>query len=148
VALATKIFKLYGRAQWAKVQPDQLDLNYDKKSKSWRIDVYLEPKSLELFHQSGLQLKVRKGEDGDYVTFKRPEQKIFKDEIKDMGPPYVTDKEGNPITARVGNGSKVMVELSVYDSRNGKGHTLEGVVVHDLVEYKEGPAVIEAEVPW
>jgi hypothetical protein len=146
--LATKIFKLYGSANWAKVQPDQLDLNYDKKSKSWRIDVFLDPKSLDLFHQSGLQLKVRESDGNKYVSFKRPEQKIFRDEIKDMGPPYVVDTEGNPITARIGNGSKVMVELSVYDSRNGKGHTLEGVVVHDLVEYKEGPQVLEAEVPW
>ena len=146
--MATKIFKLYGTTQWAKVQPTQLDLNYDKKSKSWKVDVFLDPKSLELFHQSGLQLKVRQGDEGNFVTFRRPEQKIFRDEIRDMGPPYVVDTEGNPITAEVGNGSKVMVELSVYDSRNGKGHTLEGVVVHDLVEYKGGPPTLEAEVPW
>lgn len=146
--MATKTYKFYGTARWAKIQPDQLDLNYDKKSKSWKIDLVMTPGSLELYKQSGLQLKLREDKEGTYTSFRRPERKIFKDEVREMDPPYVVTPDEVAITTRIGNGSRVAVEVDVYDSMNGKGHTMKGVTVHELVPYEDSAKVLEEEVPW
>lgn len=146
--MATKTYTLYGTCKWAKVQPDQLDLNYDKETKAWKIDLYLTPGSLEIFEKSGLQLKLRSDDDGQYIQLKRPEKKIFNDTIEELAPPYVIDAAGENFTGRVGNGSKVAVEVDVYDTRKGKGHTLVGIQVHDLVPYEDTKKAIEEEFPW
>lgn len=79
-------------------------------------------------------------DDGKYVTFSRPISKIIKDETKEQGPPWVLwEVEGEEVDfddpRRIGNGSVVTCKISVYDTRMGKGHTLEAVRVDDLVEY-------------
>jgi hypothetical protein len=146
--MATKYYTLYGTAKWAKVQPDQLDLNYDKKSKSWKIDLYMTPGSLEIFKQSGLQLKLREDDEGTYARFTRPEQKLIKDNIERMKPMEITDAEGSPVEVKIGNGSKVAIEISVYDTFKGKGHTLNSVVVHELVPYEDAKKSVAEDLPW
>lgn len=148
--MATKIYKLYGSCKWAKVQPDQLDLNYDGETKSWRLDLFMTEGSWEIFNKIGTSLKVREDkESGEkYVTFRRQEKSIINDEVKDNGPPYVVLEDGLPLETKIGNGSKVCIEIEVYDSMKGKGHRLVGVVVHDLVLPPEGPEVVAEDVPW
>jgi hypothetical protein len=146
--MGTKVYKFFGTAKWAKVLPKQLDLNYDKTSKSWKIDLYMTEGSLALYRQSGLQLKERSDADGTFVQFRRPERKIIKGEVIDMSPPYVVTADDAPLEEEVGNGSKVAVEVEVYDSMKGKGHTLVGVTVHELVPYSSEKKILQEEVPW
>lgn len=129
-------YYLQGTCKWAKLQ--EPGTNYDKTSRSYSIDMFLDENSWKLFEESGCQLKRRTDkETGEtFVSFKRAEKKIIKGTIKEMGPPEVLDGEGNPFTGKVGNGSTVIVKISVYPSLKGMGHTLEAIKLVDLIEYE------------
>lgn len=126
-----------GTCKWAKlVKPDA---EYDKTKHSWKIDLYMDDKSWSYFDQSGIQIKVRKDDAGEkYVTFKRPTEKLMKDKWVSFSPPEVLGKDGKKYEGSIGNGSKVSVKVEVYNTAKGKGHTLLGVRVDDLVEYNTG----------
>lgn len=127
--MATKMFKFYGEAKWAKVhQPDE-------KYKNYEVNLYMDEPSWDLFAKSGLQLKRREDETGKFVVLRRASEKIIKGELKKMGPPKVVDGVGRPIEDLVGNGSKIAVEVAVYDTAKGPGHRMEKVIVLELVEY-------------
>jgi hypothetical protein len=75
---------------------------------------------------------------------------MIKDQLVAFGPPTVIDKDKNPVTALVGNGSKVTAKVAVYDTRMGKGHRLETVRVDELVEFvpeKKDAAAVPAGTP-
>ncbi|WP_205105296.1 hypothetical protein, partial [Sutterella massiliensis] len=42
-------------------------------------------------------------------------------------------RRGKPVS--LGNGSEVTVDIAVYDTQKGKGHRVEKITVHNLVEY-------------
>lgn len=48
-------------------------------------------------------------------------------------------RRGSPVT--IGNGSEVMIEVSVYDTQKGKGQRLDTIKVLSLVEYKKDDAL-------
>jgi len=127
----TDVVYFAGEAKWAKVREP------DPKYKNYSIDLKLEGESLDLFDKFGLQLKVRKDENGDpWVTFRRPVEKLVKGELVQYSPPAVfLGDEIYPAPGLIGNGSKVVVKVIVYDTKKGRGHRLEAVKVTDLVAY-------------
>lgn len=133
----TTKYVFHGIAKWVKYdKPDQKYNNYG-------LDLYLDDRSLRLFKKSGLQLQIRDNEDGIFVKFKRPAQKIIKQELVNQGPPEVIFTGGEEPGTLIGNGSKVNVTVSVYDTVKGKGHTWESLTVDELVPF--GGTVIDAK---
>ena len=97
----------------------------------------------------------------EYVTFRRPQFKLMGKKVVYFAPPKIydrnrklvvsyTDADGNPINSYedaniepqrkgdvvlIGNGSKVAVNLAVYNTAKGMASRLEGLRILDLVEY-------------
>jgi hypothetical protein len=123
--------------KWPKlVEPD----SYQDGPKKYKINVYLDAKGRRELNESGARLRVKEDDDGKYVQFSRPVEKTIKDEAVTLGPPWVLiNKDGEEVDfddpSKIGNGSIVTCKVSVYDTRMGKGHTLEAVRVDDLKEY-------------
>lgn len=141
--MASETYYFEGEFQWAKVfKPDtQFEPN------AWKIDIFLDKEGFEVHKASGLKNKPKFTEDGrKYVTFNRKVGKTpWGDEV---GPPIVVDKDGNKVEKLVGNGSKGVIEVTVYDTAKfGKGHRLEKVVVTELVEYNKEEPVKEEDKP-
>jgi hypothetical protein len=125
-----------GKAKWAKVGKD----NYDKKYNNWSLNLYLDKPSLKAFRESGLQLELRKDDEGQFVVFRRPLSKLIRDEVVRFDPPslkVVRDGETQDFDGLIGNGSVVTAKVQVYDSRKGKAHRLEGIRIDDLVPFGE-----------
>lgn len=135
-----------GTCKWAKVQ--QAADNYDKTGKEYSIDLYPDEASMKAFKASGLQLKVREDEDGEFIKFRRPVSKMIKDELVELGAPKIIDEQNEDLDCLVGNGSEVTIKVTVYDTRMGKGHQFEGMKVHSLVEYEGELDPIGADAPF
>lgn len=127
--MASSYYYLTGKSKWAKL------FKPDDKYKNWQINVYLDEPSKKVFTESGMSMTPKRDEDGEYITFRRPEAKLIKNELVKFEPPPVTDKDGNTLDKLVGNGSDVTIKVVVYDTIKGKGHRLEAVRVNSLVEY-------------
>lgn len=136
--MSTKFHYFAGKAKWAQVYKG----NGDDKYESWKINVYLTPDSWEEFKATGLQLEQRFDEEGSYVTFRRRYNQIIKKELVEFDPPKVVDADGNETTALIGNGSDVVVKVSVFDTRKGPGHRLEAIKIVKLVEYNKTALVL------
>jgi hypothetical protein len=127
--LATKIFKFYGTCDYAKVH------TVDKEYGHYGLNLNFDKPSFELYKRTGLRLKVKDKDGNPFVGFRRHPDKVFEGQNPK---PEVIDIAGRPIEDLVGNGSKVAVTVSVYDSKMGKGHRLETVQVLELVPYNGG----------
>lgn len=127
--MASSYYYLSGKAKWAKL------FKPDDKYKNWQIQVYMDDPSMKIFDESGMTMQKKTDEDGTFVTFRRPEAKVIRDELVKFNPPEVLDAEGNKLDQLVGNGSEVTVKVIVYDTMKGKGHRLEAVKVTKLVPY-------------
>lgn len=132
--MPTAFIQLNGTCKWAKVQKNQLD----PKFKNWTICLYPTKESIETFMKSGLSMGFKEDEDGRYLTFRRPESKLFGKELVEFDPPGVW-LNGAPYKGSIGNGSAVTLKVEVFDTAKGKGHRLDGVRVDNLVEYKPIP---------
>jgi hypothetical protein len=126
---------IVGTAMWAKVRkPDQ-------KYKRWKIDVHdISKEDMAKLKAARLLIKPRLDDDQKvFYSFGRGTEAVFRGETVALDPPEVTFAEGieeiNDKTL-VGNGSKVAVLISVYDTKMGVGHRLERVHVYDLVRYE------------
>lgn len=127
--MASSYYYLSGKAKWAKL------FKPDEKYKNWQIQVYLDDASMKTYDESGMTMQKKRDDDGTFVTFRRPEAKVIKDELVKFDPPSVLDTDGNKLDQLVGNGSDVTVKVIVYDTMKGKGHRLEAVKVNKLVPY-------------
>lgn len=131
--MATEYFYFSGEALYPKL--NKADTKYDAAG-IFSIGITLDEPSLADFTRSGLRLQNKPYKDSKpFVTFKRKDTQMIKDENVKFGPPNVIDKDGNKVTALVGNGSKVTAKVAVYDTRMGKGHRLETVRVDELIEF-------------
>lgn len=135
----TQLIELEGIANWAKVFEFNKDKNeeFHGEGGAYTLDVQLEKEELDKLTESGSRLKPKLGDDGISIRFKR--KHIHPGGITDLGgPPKVVDADKNPFPegTLIGNGSKVRVYVTVYDTKLGKGTRLEGVQVLDLVEYE------------
>lgn len=127
--MATNYYYLSGKAKWAKL------FKPDDKYKNWQINVYLDDASKKTFTESGMSMQPKRDDDGEFITFRRPEAKLIKNDLIKFDPPTVLDADGKPLDKLVGNGSEVTIKVVVYDTIKGKGHRLEAVKVNKLVEY-------------
>jgi hypothetical protein len=134
--MANDIYYFRGTVNWAKVHKP------DTKFNVFTIDLHLDPSSLALFKDSGLQLELRDSDkDGQYIKLRRPVEKKIKGELVSMGPPTVLIKRGEdyePFPDNIGNGSTVLVKVRVFDTQRGKGHELDTVAVETLVPFATG----------
>ena len=128
--MATKYIKFTGPCKWAKTRKP------DEKYNVYSINVYLDEATKDLYLKSGIQGKIKSDDDGEFVSFRRPVSKIIKGDLVQLGAPkvYTKDKKEAQDTM-IGNGSLVECDVAVYDTIKGKGHTLQGVRILDLVEY-------------
>jgi hypothetical protein len=144
--MATTTVFLSGTCKWAKVYKP------DEKYKNWQIQLYPDDESMKVYDQSGMSMAKKEDEAGVFITFRRPESKLIKNEVVEFAPPVVKDKLGRTMDKLIGNGSKVAIKVSVYDTMKGKGHRLEEVKVLDLVEYQksntEGSSASVLGVPF
>jgi hypothetical protein len=133
--MATQFFYLEGTVNWAKVQEPVL--KYQSKTEyEYSLDFEPDEDSLAAFKASGSRKNVKNGS----IKFNRDvEYTNAKGETVDAGKPTVLirneDGENEPYTGLIGNGSKAIVKISVYDTRMGKGTRLEGLTVLDLVPF-------------
>ena len=129
----TKTYYFTGPCKWAKLyQPDDY-----KGDKRWKINVYLNKETKKLLKESGVQLKIREDDDGEFVVFSRPVERQYQDETKEFKPPKIFDKELVEIEDLIGNGSVITAKISVFDTAKGTGHRLEAIRVDNLVKYEE-----------
>lgn len=140
------VIQLKGVAKWARVR--EPDPDYDV----YKIDLYMDDESFAKFKASGSQWRPRKDNDGlEFVTLKRKNNELdFREtppKLTEAGPPeiYLLDKPSGEYVkwneGFIGNGSKVVAVIEVFDTRNGKGSRLLRVFVEDLVEYTPQPKV-------
>lgn len=128
--MPTQYYNFTGICKWAKVQQP------DKKFNVYTIDLFMDQKNLDLFKESGIQLTIKQDPElGAYVTFRRPVAKLINGELQEYNAPRVR-LDGEEYDGLIGNGSKVKVLVSVYDSIKGKGHTMLGVDILELVPYE------------
>lgn len=130
--MASKIYYFSGTAHWAKLHKP------DAKYKNYTIDLHMDEGELARYEKSGASGEIRddEGLKTKYVRFRRPHSKIIKDEAVIFGPPEVlasdnTEWTGGPL----GNGSKVTVKVTVFDTIKGKGCRLDGVRVEEFEPY-------------
>lgn len=140
--MANKIYYFRGGINWAKVhKPDQ---KYD----IYTLDLYLDDESTQMFKDSGLQLKVREGEEGSFIKLRRPTTRVSAGDVISNGPPEVLVRndagEFEAFSGNIGNGSTGVCKVRVYDTDRGKGHELVTVAVETLVPY-EGTEVVSNE---
>lgn len=141
----TEFIKLTGKANFAKVYPENRDMEgfegaYVDCDGAYTIDIELDDISLEKLKNSGSKVK---GSDKGYHRFKRKHAVYNKDGdvIEDFsGPPQVVGEDGQELTheTMIGNGSVVEVAITVTPDKKKPSIVytrLEGVKVLELVEY-------------
>lgn len=146
--MATKKFKVSGKAQWAKV------FDSNKELKDWqgnphefgglfKIDVILDKENKAIYKSSGTSGKGKFDDDGNFIaTFKRKEKERFE---WAGGAPEVVNADGSKFEGTlIPNNSDVEVEFTVYTTSMSPGTRLEKVIIHSLAEM---PAREEPKVP-
>lgn len=140
--MASNTIFLSGIAKWAKFYKP------DEKYNNYKVDLALDPQSLETFKKTNLMLTLKDTEEGPTITLRRPISKLIKGELVNFGPPEVIDSNNDDVDLEkvsIGNGSKITCRVVVYDTMKGKGHRLEKVRIDELVSY-EGPS--ESDMPF
>jgi len=136
--MATKKYKVTGKAQWAKV------FDSNKELKDWqgnphefgglfKIDVILDKENKAIYKSSGTSGKGKFDDDGNFIaTFKRKEKERFE---WAGGPPEVVNADGSKFEGTlIPNNSDVEVEFTVYTTSMSPGTRLEKVIIHTLAE--------------
>ncbi len=132
--MSTQAYYFRGICKWAMVH------SIDEKYNNYKVNLYMDDSSKELFASSGLQMTPKTDEDGEYVTFRRAASKSIKGETVNFGKPKVLGVDTLPTNDLIGNGSDVTIKVVAFDTLNGIGHRLEAVKVNMLIPY-EGKAV-------
>ncbi len=141
--MATTTVYLSGNSYWAKLKTP------DSKYNQWTLQLVLDNKSLKVYHESGMGISLKKNDKGEtYVNLRRPVSKLIKGDLVKFDPPTLLDKDNQPIDLLIGNGSKVVCKVVVYDTMKGKGHRLEAVRVEDLVHYEKNDVVGDIDLPF
>lgn len=156
---------LEGEAYYPKVFEHNRDMEgfegvYKGCNGAYTIDLVIDDAEFHKLQEAGSKIEGKEHEDGGRkVKFKRANEVRNKDGeiIEDFsGPPQVTDEEGNPWVSTedepklIGNGSRVIVALSVTPSKKRKAIVytrLEGVKVVDHVEPGNGEGA-ERRLPF
>lgn len=135
------------------------DTKFDAMGK-WTIVLYPDPPSLAIINElkerkngvEGIMNHLKKDEEGYYMTFTRPTQRIFKGLPKAFTPPILLNADNTPASnlTRLGHGSDVTlkVEVRTYPIKatggTGRATRLVTVRVDNLVPF-ESSDFTEAE---
>lgn len=135
--MAKTFINIKGKASWARlVTPNQWD--------AWAITVHPDTESLEMIRDlqaQGLKNTLKKDEEGYFVQFRRPINKMIRGKVVAFTPPEVIDADNKPMDGKtVGNGSDVTVRLEVYEhgtpgGGKAKAARLEAVRVDYLIPF-------------
>ena len=135
--MATEIFYFEGTAKWAKVNRP------DKEYGHYSIDLYMDKDALAAFKESGCRVELKTDDEGTYARFRRNPANLFDDQpekpklLTIIGGEDLDSFEYQPLEGNIGNGSKVIVKVAVFQTKKGKGHRLEAVAVKELVPYSD-----------
>lgn len=127
---------------WAKLDPSNPDMGFDKKTPQYSIAVTTTVKAdYEAYKKAGINFKPKE-EDGKVVYTANLKKKIYKDDSgKNTTPaPAVVDGQLQPLDGKlVGNGSigNVQVRFKPYEymGKTGTSVQLMAIQVTKLVEY-------------
>lgn len=149
-----------GTIEWAKVFEDNRDLKgydgeYEKTDGAYVVDQVLSKEEYQKLVNAGSQKKPKQKRlmDGEIVIkMMRPHRVVKRDgtELPQAGgAPEVTDVDGNPVSERIGNGSKAEVTnlISTFKGQDGKVYsrtTMTKIKILELVPFEEK----EAEMSW
>lgn len=147
--MASKTYRFTGKVNWARIGADQLDTKYNEDGE-WKLDFF--PDNVTAFKNTGIQTEERKSEEGSFFKLRRSRFLSWRDKStgermeKEFAPASVTIRndsdELSPFTSSIGNGSKVILTITVFDTRKGKGHRFEHIEITDLVRYENEPEII------
>ena len=149
--MATKKFKVRGKALWSKV------FDSNKELKDWqgnphdfgglfKIDVILDKENKAIYKSSGTSGKGKFDDDGNFIaTFKRKETTMAGGKVLEWasGAPQVVNADGSKFEGSlIPNNSDVEVEFTVYTTSMQPGTRLEKVIVLNLADMpvKDTPA--------
>ena len=119
-----------GKAMWASVTSPQTRF----VPHNYTITVVVDEEQASQFEADGYS--VRETDDGKVVVMKRR----YERNDGTINPvPICVDKDKEPFTDRIGNGSDVVVQYRGYENQFGKFLELQGVQVMELVEYDPLP---------
>jgi hypothetical protein len=133
----TEKYYFTGTTNWAKVfKPD---MKFEPGA--YKMDfVFASKEDAKEFKAIKLRNAIKVDDDGNqYVSLQRKLGKKPWAPDEEWGPPVVVDSEGNKFEKLIGNGSKVAIELDVWDGKLGRASRLEKVVVIDHVAYEKAP---------
>lgn len=149
-----------GTIEWAKVFEDNRDLKgydgeYEKTDGAYVVDQVLSKEEYQKLVNAGSQKKPKQKRlmDGEIVIkMMRPHRVVKRDgtELPQAGgAPEVTDIDGNPVSERIGNGSKAEITnlISTFKGQDGKVYsrtTMTKIKILELVPFEEK----EAEMSW
>lgn len=129
----------------------------------WMLDLTLDTEDeVKKYKEVGIQKKLKQVEKGLAFSPNRPTTKLMKGKLVNFTPPFIYDKNGEVLVKYVdengkpvysyddankkitrvgdpviiGNGSRVAVRMSYYDTAMGIGSRLESIKILDLIEYK------------
>lgn len=143
--MATRIVKLTGIGEWAKVFEDNRDMHgydgvYESCDGACTIDVILDEDNLKKLKASRSIKRGKPDPEGRGHTI-RFVRKFDGGQARNSGAPVVLKSDNTPWSfdedGFIGNGSTVEVTLSVYDTRmaNIVGTRLDKVKVLEHIEY-------------
>lgn len=162
MAKKTKWYTFEGTIKWAKVyEPDEF-----RGASNWTIDFYPKDEAeKKAITATGIQGRFKEDADGNkFIRFRRSTKRSFDGgkTFTHFAPPVIydrggnellkyTDKDGNDVRSyaegeslkavgepvMIGNGSRVALNIAVYDTAYGPGNRFESVKILDLVEYKK-----------
>lgn len=126
---------LNGKAYWASVSNPNTTFE-----PVWTIDLSVDENNKKKAIDSGMAVKNKDDERGDFVTIKR---KVTSKNGNQNNPPSLKDSQKRDIKGTlIGNGSDVNVLYKTYEwsyaGKKGIGADLQAVQVVNLVEYEEG----------
>lgn len=138
--MATQYLKLQGMIEWAQnlFIPDEYN-----GAKRYTCSFYPDDEARAKIKASGLSLQYKNNSKNfpghEYIRPRRDLQKMIKGSIVEFDRPEILLKDNTvaPSDIRIGNGSKVELEISVFDAGRYKGHRLDRVRILDLVEYEK-----------
>lgn len=149
-----------GTIEWAKVFEDNRDLKgydgeYEKTDGAYVVDQVLSKEEYQKLVNAGSQKKPKQKRlmDGEIVIkMMRPHRVVKRDgtELPQAGgAPEITDVDGNPVSERIGNGSKAEITnlISTFKGQDGKVYsrtTMTKIKILELVPFEEK----EAEMSW
>jgi len=126
---------LNGKAYWASISNPNTTFE-----PVWTIDLSVDADNKKKAIDSGLAVKNKGDDRGDFVTIKR---KVHSKNGNQNNPPSLKDSQKRDIKGTlIGNGSDVNVLYKTYEwsyaGKKGIGADLQAVQVLNLVEYSEG----------